>query len=111
MLHVELPGYRAVKLAKSILSEDRENLVLWDGYARVERQRGNIATGRAVYVAALQAAQVLRESKSEEPNVRTEDEMELWSAWAEMEWEEGEEARCMEVLMMATGTDTTRLGE
>ncbi len=79
--------------------------MLWDGYARLERQRGNIPAARAVYVTALQSAV---SDPATEPN---EDIIELWSAWAEMEWEEGEEVRCLEVLVMAAGLDTSRLGK
>lgn len=100
----------AVKMAKSILSEDRDNLILWDGYARLERQRGNISAARAVYVAALQAARALRQPRESLVYEMKEDEVELWSAWAEMEWEEGEEARCLEVLVLAAEEGIVRLG-
>ena len=100
----------ALKLAKSTLSTDRDNLVLWDGYARLERQRGNVGAARAVYVAALQAVHARRGGLGERV-VPTEDETELWSGWAEMEWDEGEMARCLEVLVMAMGMDISRLGK
>jgi hypothetical protein len=97
-------------MAKSILSADRNNLVLWDGYARLERQRGNTDAARAVYVAALQAAQVKRDPASNIAGETSADEDELWSAWSEMEWEEGNESRCVEVLVMATGMELSKLG-
>jgi hypothetical protein len=95
----------AVKLAKSILSQDRENLFLWDGYARLERKRGNIAAARAVYGAALQASLAARDAGKV-----SEDEMDLWVGWAEMEYELGETGRCLEVLLMASGLDLAKLG-
>ena len=106
----EIYALRAVKLAKSTLSADRDNLVLWDGYARLERQRGNIAAARAVYVTALQAVQARRGGDGQK-EIPTEDETELWSGWAGMEFEELERERCLEVLVMATGMDISRLGE
>ena len=98
-------------MAKSVLSADRDNLVLWDGFARLERQRGHVSAARAVYVAALQAAKASRQTDSHGAQVLSEDEMELWSAWAEMEWEDGEEARCLEVLVMVAGFDLDKLGK
>ena len=98
-------------MAKSVLSADRDNLVLWDGYARLERQRGHVTAARAVYVAALQAARASQQMNSSGEVVLSEDEEELWSAWAEMEWEDGEESRCSEVLVMAAGFDLDKLGE
>ena len=92
-------------MAKSLLASDRENLVLWDGYARLERQRGNIDAARAVYVTAI------RSRDSAVTDETGEDAAELWSAWAEMEWDVGEEVRCLEVLVMAAGMDISRLGE
>ncbi|WVQ97651.1 hypothetical protein IAU59_004765 [Kwoniella sp. CBS 9459] len=96
----------AVKLAKSILSSDRNNLLLWDGYARIERQRGNVSAARTVYVTALQAAAATR---SNEP--KTEDEIDVWASWAEMEWESGEDNRCLEVLLMAAGIGEDRIAD
>ncbi|ODO05840.1 hypothetical protein I350_04901 [Cryptococcus amylolentus CBS 6273] len=88
----------AIKAAKSILSQDRTNLLLWDGYARLERQRGNASTARTVYITALQAAKQEREGRE-----KTEDEMDLWAGWAEMEFEEGDKERCLDVVVMAAG--------
>ena len=100
----------AVKMAKSILSNDRDNLVLWDGYARLERQRGNIAAARTVYITALQAAHVQPTQQMSAWQRMNEDETELWSGWAEMEWETGDEARCFEVLVMAAAMEASTLG-
>ena len=39
------------------------------------------------------------------------DEAELWASWAEMEWEEGNDERCLEVLVMAAGMQRQAIGE
>ncbi|KAK8866141.1 hypothetical protein IAR55_001292 [Kwoniella newhampshirensis] len=88
----------AVKMARTILADDRENFLLWDGYARLERQRGNTAAARIVYVTALQAGRVSRTG-----SIKPEDEMDLWASWAEMELESGNDAECLEVVVMAAG--------
>ena len=88
----------AVKAAKAILADDRDNLVLWDGYARLERQRGNATAARTVYVTALQAAM------AEGSTADDEERLEVWSSWAEMEFEH-DEARCLAVILMAAGFD------
>jgi hypothetical protein len=89
----------AIKLAKTVLSDDRDNLSLWDGYARLERQRGKIQAARQVYVTALQAA-----GQRERTADAKMEENTLWASWAEMEFSEGEEERCLEVLVMAAGS-------
>lgn len=86
----------AIEAGKTILSKDRDNLVLWDGYAWLERQKGNIAAARMVYATAMQAA-----STSDDPN-RVEDRRELWASWAEMEFEH-DEKRCLDVVLMGAG--------
>ncbi|WWC58836.1 uncharacterized protein I303_101380 [Kwoniella dejecticola CBS 10117] len=96
----------AVKFAKSILATDRDNLLLWDGYARLERQRGNYGVARTVYITALQAA---ISHKTHE--VMSEDELDLWAGWAEMESELGEEDRTLEVVILASGTGQDRLSD
>ncbi|WRT64373.1 uncharacterized protein IL334_001305 [Kwoniella shivajii] len=96
----------AVKLAKSILASDRDNLLLWDGYARLERQRGNMSAARTVYVTALQAAITVRSDDS-----ASEDELDLWAGCAEMEFENGEEARALEVIVLAAGIGQDRLAD
>jgi hypothetical protein len=93
-----------VKLAKSILSQDRDNLYLWDGYARLEQKRGNIAAARSVYETAVQYA--LTSGKA----IEIEDELDLWTGWTEMEYEQGDEARCLEVLVLSVSKDSTALG-
>lgn len=90
-------SYSAVKLAKQVLKlpENRQNLSLWDGYARIERQRGKIEEARTVYVTALS---MYRE-------FRKEDQVDgplLWRAWAEMEWEEGRSMLALKILVAAS---------
>lgn len=98
-----------IKVAKEILSSDRDNLALWDGYARLERQRGKVAAARQVYVTAIQSA-MARMQDSNDENLEL-DEAELWASWAEMEWEEGNDKRCLEVLVMAAGMQRQAIGE
>ncbi|KAL7422893.1 hypothetical protein Q5752_002190 [Cryptotrichosporon argae] len=102
----------AVKLAKTVLSADRDNLALWDGYARLERQRGRLAAARNVYVTALQAALARRAAAESAPGGDSGDlaidEDEMWAAWAEMEWAHGEDA-CLEVVVMAAGQGRERI--
>ena len=96
-------------MAKEILTSDRDNLALWDGYARLERQRGKITSARQVYVTAIQSVMARIEESN---NVDLQlDEAELWASWAEMEWEEGNDERCLEVLVMAAGMQQQALGK
>lgn len=100
--------FSGIKVAKEILSTDRDNLALWDGYARLERQRGKTAAARQVYVTAIQSVMArIQESDDEDLQL---DEAELWASWAEMEWEEGNDARCLEVLVMAAGMQRQAIG-
>jgi hypothetical protein len=92
----------AVTAAKAILAEDRDNLVLWDGYARLERQRGKVTASRTVYATALQAALA-----SSAPRIQ-EDRREAWASWAEMEFEH-DPTRCLDVLLMAVGLEQQKL--
>lgn len=96
----------AVKLAKQVLRDNRQNLALWDGYARIERQRGKVDEARAVYVTAL--------SMYREFNVLDQiDGPLLWRAWAEMEWEEGRAMLALKVLVasVAPVVEEVHLGE
>jgi hypothetical protein len=87
--------FSAVKLAKMVLTADRDNLVLWDGYARV------------VYATALQAARALRPGGLE---FSDEEQAELWASWAEMEWEQGNDARCLAVVLLPIQESLDGLG-
>lgn len=95
--NTDYQSYSAVKLAKQVLKlpENRQNLSLWDGYARIERQRGKIEDARTVYVTALS---MYREFKKEDQV----DGPLLWRAWAEMEWEEGRSMLALKILVAAS---------
>jgi hypothetical protein len=83
----------AIKLAKQLLSVQRQNLLLWDGYARIERQRGKIEAARTVYVTALSMYRGFD---------RVQDKIDaplLWRAWMEMEWEEGRAMLALKILV------------
>lgn len=88
----------AVKLAKTILADHRDSLALWDGYARLERQRGKLDDARKVYVTALSLSS--DEVKSMSAEGRGEAWV-LWKGWVEMEWEAGEWTRVARVLEAA----------
>ncbi|GAA6047144.1 hypothetical protein JCM3770_006922 [Rhodotorula araucariae] len=92
----------AVKLAKQVLRDKRNNLALWDGYARIERQRGKSADARQVYCTALSMY------RSFKPHDQIDGPL-LWRAWAEMEWEEGRAALALKVLTAATSTEQVDL--
>ncbi|SCZ90792.1 BZ3500_MvSof-1268-A1-R1_Chr1-3g02255 [Microbotryum saponariae] len=85
----------AGKLAKSVLRRKRQTLVLWDGYARIERARGKVSDARQVYVTALSMYRTF-------PNHERIDGPLLWRSWAEMEWEEGGADLALKVLVAAT---------
>ncbi|GAA5826903.1 hypothetical protein JCM11251_002152 [Rhodosporidiobolus azoricus] len=84
----------AVKLAKQVLRDHRSDLVLWDGYARIERQRGKFVEARQVYCTALSMY------RSFAPEDQIDGPL-LWRAWAEMEWEEGKPEVALQVLVSA----------
>ena len=90
----------AVKASKAVLSQDRDNVLLWTGYAQLERQRGNIQAARVVYATALQSG-----AESDE-----EDRRDLWASWAEMEFEH-DESRALDVAIMAAGLEGGRLSD
>ncbi|BGP21464.1 hypothetical protein JCM10295v2_000339 [Rhodotorula toruloides] len=88
----------AVKLAKQVLRYRRQDLALWDGYARIERSRGKVADARQVYCTALSMYR----------SFASQDQIDgplLWRAWAEMEWEEGRPALALRILIAATSAE------
>ncbi|GAA5908743.1 hypothetical protein JCM8208_006776 [Rhodotorula glutinis] len=87
----------AVKLAKQVLRDHRNDLALWDAYARIERQRGKAADARQVYCTALSMY------RSFKPQDQIDGPL-LWRAWAEMEWEDGRSVIALKVLVAATST-------
>lgn len=99
-----------LKIVKDILSTDSQKLALWDGYARLERQRGKISAARQVYVVAIRSAQEKGTAQEETTDLKM-DEDELWASWAEMEWEEGNRERCLEVTVMAAGWQRDNMGK
>ncbi|BGP12676.1 hypothetical protein JCM10213v2_008178 [Rhodosporidiobolus nylandii] len=93
----------AVKLAKQVLRDRRNELALWDGYARIERQRGKLAEARQVYLTALSMYRSFPESEQIDGPL-------LWRAWAEMEWEAGRPEVALRVLVAAGGEAQVDLG-
>lgn len=98
-----VPHHSAVKLAKQVLRDKRNDLALWDGYARVERQRGKTTEARQVYCTALSMYRSFR------PQDQIDGPL-LWRAWAEMEWEEGRPVVALKVLTAATSAENVDLG-
>ncbi|GJN91570.1 hypothetical protein Rhopal_004593-T1 [Rhodotorula paludigena] len=92
----------AVKLAKQVLRDRRQDLALWDGYARIERQRGKSAEARQVYCTALSMY------RSFAPHDQIDGPL-LWRAWAEMEWEDGRPNIALKVLAAAASSDPVDL--
>ncbi|CEQ42109.1 SPOSA6832_03893, partial [Sporobolomyces salmonicolor] len=94
--------HSAVKMAKQILRDRRQDLALWDGYARIERQRGKTADARQVYCTALGMY------RSFAPPDQIDAPL-LWRAWAEMEWEEGNPVLALKILSAATSSEQVDL--
>lgn len=82
----------AVKSTKELLAQEPENISLWAGYARLESKRGRIQSARAVYAAIL--ANHTQVSISEESPA-----LAMWADWAQMEWANGDQDRCTELLV------------
>ena len=96
--------FSALKLAKGILRTNRQNLLLWDAYARLQRSRGKVSEARTVYVTSLSMARSFTEKEKLHIPL-------LWKSWAEMEWEEGNSLLALRVLVAATAVEETDLGE
>jgi hypothetical protein len=97
-------GLSAIKLAKQILRDARQNLVLWDGYARVERQRGRIQEARQVYITALSMYRTFA------PQYQIDGPL-LWRSWAEMEWEAGRPMLALRILAASWAVSDVDLGK
>jgi predicted Zn-dependent protease len=82
----------AIKSTKELLAQEPENISLWAGYARLERKRGKIQSARAVYAAILANHTQVSTSK-ESPALA------MWADWAKMEWADGDQDRCIELLV------------
>jgi hypothetical protein len=82
----------ATKSTKELLAQEPENISLWAGYARLERKRGKIQSARAVYAAILANHTQVSTSK-ESPALA------MWADWAKMEWVNGDQDRCTELLV------------
>lgn len=98
--------YSAIKIAKQILKlpENRQNLSLWDGYARIERQRGKTEDARNVYVTALSMSRSFVKQEQVDAPL-------LWRAWSEMEWEGGRPNLALQILVASTLAEEVDLGK
>ncbi|KAK4703296.1 nuclear exosome regulator NRDE2, partial [Phenoliferia sp. Uapishka_3] len=102
-LTYHLTIHRAIKLAKTVLRTERQNLALWDGYARLERSRGKAEDARVVYVTALSMY------RDFDPKDQLDGPL-LWRAWAEMEWEAGRPMLALRVLVTSAEDEGKDLG-
>lgn len=90
-----------VKLAKQLLSQDRENSILWRAFARLERNNGNVRSARTVYKSLLNG-------QDTSPSINLAS---VWADWAELEWEAGEHTIALRILVMATSMSFSRLNQ
>ncbi|RUS21226.1 NRDE-2, necessary for RNA interference-domain-containing protein [Endogone sp. FLAS-F59071] len=79
------------KLAKQMLKTDRMNLLLWNGYAQMEKAKGNYAEARKVYITALSTFHSF-------PEAQRVDAPLLYRMFAEMEFEMGRTAAALTIL-------------
>jgi hypothetical protein len=82
----------AIKSTKELLAQEPGSVSLWAGYARLESKRGKLQSARAVYAAIL--ANHTRVSTSKESPA-----LAMWADWAKMEWANGDQDRCTELLV------------
>ncbi|CAG8460298.1 12938_t:CDS:10 [Ambispora leptoticha] len=83
------------KLAKELLKTDRMNLVLWNGYAQLEKSRNNISEARKVYLTALSMYRSFPEQYQLHAPL-------LHRMFAEMEWEQNRPNTALNILIMLT---------
>ncbi|PWN53020.1 hypothetical protein IE53DRAFT_224556 [Violaceomyces palustris] len=87
----------AIKLAKKILSDDRQNLVLWNAYAELEKKAGKVESARTVYLTTLESLSGLGENGIKEAPA-------IWAALSELEWKQGRPDQALGVLMLAASS-------
>lgn len=97
----------AIQRAKSILADNRDSLVLWNAYARLERQRGKVAEARKVYLRALSLSSPDVQKASAAADGET---WALFKGWAELEWSEWRDAHAVAVIAAAASGDFSDLG-
>ncbi|KAI9489261.1 NRDE-2, necessary for RNA interference-domain-containing protein [Zychaea mexicana] len=87
----------ARRVAKTLLKDRQTNVTLWNAYAQMEKSHGKLKEARKVYQTALAAYRSF-------PN---EDQVMVplvYSAFAQLEWEEGRSDEALKILV-ACGTD------
>lgn len=87
-----------IKLAKQLLSQDRDNITLWRAFARVERNNGNVQSARTVYKSLLNGEDTLPFL-----NIAC-----VWADWAELEWEAGKHSMALRILIMASSVSYSK---
>ncbi|SPO40780.1 uncharacterized protein PSFLO_06262 [Pseudozyma flocculosa] len=87
----------ATKLARKLLSKDRDNHVLWHAYAQLELSAGRTAPARTVYVTALESS-TTRFAEDGRPLAYLP---QMWSSLAEQLWRSGETVGAAAVIVSA----------
>lgn len=89
------PSSSAKKLAKSFLKKDPQNLLLWNIYAQIELQAGNVDECRKVYQNALSLHQTFA-SEQTKPQALV-----LYKEYANLEWRAGRVNLAMGIILAA----------
>ncbi|KAF9932655.1 hypothetical protein FBU30_007652 [Linnemannia zychae] len=85
-------GSKPQKLAKKYLSNDRMDLVLWNGFAQAEKSRGHIPEARKVYSTALSMYPTFpAEYQTRAPLIHR--------YYSQLEWEQGRPKAALLILM------------
>ncbi|RUS31601.1 hypothetical protein BC938DRAFT_477469, partial [Jimgerdemannia flammicorona] len=79
------------KLAKQMLKTDRMNLMLWNGYAQMEKANGKYSEARKVYITALSTYRSFPEHQRADAPL-------LYRMFAEMEFELGRKGAALTIL-------------
>lgn len=95
-LESSISNKSAKKLAKDMLKDRSSNLILWNGYAQMEKSHGRLKEARRVYQTALASYRQFPESDQQSAPL-------LYSAFAQLEWEEKRPEEALKILVsMAT---------
>ncbi|CAO3697494.1 unnamed protein product [Rhizopus microsporus] len=84
------------KLAKSLLKDDRTNLVLWTAYAQMEKSHNKIDEARKVYMTALSTYRSFSESEQLAAPL-------MYQMFAKLEMENGQPAEALKILVSMSG--------
>ncbi|KAI7885758.1 DUF1740-domain-containing protein [Lichtheimia hyalospora FSU 10163] len=95
-LESSISNKSAKKLAKEMLKDRSNNLILWNVYAQMEKSHGRLKEARRVYQTALASYRQFPEPDQQSAPL-------LYSAFAQLEWEEKRPEEALKILVsMAT---------